>query len=363
MSDTHENYADLAQQQKLSRIQDAMNANWQDYCQLLTSLPMEYEIAASLKLLNVADQLMNQSNDEVANKFTDSSLVERYLIGGVEDSQTRKQYGFDTQLLGSMQGYASFKKVLRNDPEGLAKLLKIIPANGRIDGWHFTQFVDGYNSLFAENGFKQTCLFPATRLLSMKRPDQFVAISTDTVDLVCQAFSVKPLKKHDFQRYWDDIIVALQSADWFNVEQPVDGQQRPIFRARVALFERLICQPNDDYIVPEMVDKPACNDSSETNIESSDAIYSDNSGVAEPSSDPALIKAPIKKKISQPKKMTIDKKKSAKVNKNAATKLMSQYYFANKEKFAKVNMSASRDKIIEKLIDGESVEEAFNQML
>ncbi len=363
MSDTHENYADLAQQQKQSRIQDAMNANWQDYCQLLTSLPMEYEIAPSLKLLNVADLLMNQSCTDVPNNFADSSLVERYLIGGVEDNQTRKQYGFDTQLLGSMQGFASFKKVLRNDPEGLAKLLKIIPAKGRIDGWHFTQFVDGYNSLFAENGFKQTHLFPATRLLSMKRPDQFVAISADTVDVVCQAFSVKPLKKQDFQRYWDDIIVALQSANWFKAEQPVDAQQTPIFRARVALFERLICQPSDDYIASDTVDRPDCNNSLETKIESSGAIYSDNSGVAVRSSDPAPIKTPIKKKISQPKKMTIDKKKSAKVNKNAATKLMSQYYFANKEKFAKVNMSANRDKIIEKLIDGESVEEAFSQML
>jgi len=61
--------------------------------------------------------------------------------------------------------------------------------------------------------------------------------------------------------------------------------------------------------------------------------------------------------------MTIVQRKSEKVNKNAATKLMSQYYFANKAQFAKVDMSAKRDLIIEKLCNGESVEEAFESLL
>ncbi len=357
MTETSESNDNIQDEQKVSVLQKAIKANWQDYYQILTTLPAEYEIAPSLKLLNVADQLMNQSSCN----FSESSLVERYLIGGIEDNQTLKQYGFDTQLLGSMQGFASFKKVLKNDPEGLTKLLKIIPANGRIDGWHFTQFVDGYQSLFADNGFKQTHLFPATRLLSMKRPDYFVALNANTMETLCTAFSVKPLKKQDFQRYWDDIIITLHRAPWFNLEQPEDQQQTPIYRARMALFERLICQPSDDYIVSISVDELRPDHLPNMEVESTDAR------IVTPSSEVSQTKPPIKKKISQkisqPKKMTIDKKKSAKVNKNAATKLMSQYYFANKEKFAKVNMGASREKIIDKLIAGESVEQAFEIVL
>lgn len=342
---------------RIALLQEALNSTWQDYYEQLTLLPATFELPSSLKLLNVADQLMNQSNSEGVNNFANSSIAERFLIGGVEDSQTARQYPFNTQLLGSMQGLASFKKVLRNDPEGLARLLKIIPAFGRIDGWHFTQFVDGYQTLFAANGFKQTQLFPATRLLAMKRPDQFVAISADTLAFICQAFTIKTLKKQDFQRYWDEIIVTLQKSLWFKQEQSENIQQAPIFRARMALFERFICQPNEDDFISIPTDEIINDHSLDESIKSSSANGSAYAYAPEATTKPAI------RKISQPKKMTIEKKKSAKVNKNAATKLMSQYYFANREKFAKVNMGAKRDKIIAQLIDGKSVEEAFNQAL
>jgi len=356
---THTTAADtpLTDESRISLIQTAINSSWLDYYQLLSRLPPSFGLAPSLKLLNIADQLMNQSSAEEANDLTDSSLAERYLIGGIEDSQTAKQFSLNPQLLGSMQGFASFKKVLKSDPQGLAKLVKIIPAYGRIDGWHFTQFIDAYQSLFADNGFKQTHLFPATRLLSMKRPDQFVAISAESVEFVCHAFEVKILKKQDFQRYWDDIIVPLQKAPWFTSEQPEENNQAPIFRARMALFERFICQPSEDHLLSDTVDRAASDRPSEESIDSSSANMNAPSYSPEPTTKPVI------KKVSQPKKMTIEKKKSAKVNKNAATKLMSQYYFANREKFAKVNMGDKRDKIIARLIDGESVEEAFNQVL
>lgn len=344
-------------------VQAALSSNWPDYYEQLTQLPQAFELAACLKLLDVADQLMNQSNVEGLNQFINSNLIERYLIGGVEDSQTAKHYPFNTQLLGNMQGFASFKKVLKSAPEGLAKLLKIIPTYGRIDGWHFTQFIDAYQALFAANGFKQTHLFPATRLLTMKRPDQFVAINADSVELVCQTFAIKPLKKQDFQRYWDEVIVALQKTSWFNMEQPEEDQQTPIFRARMALFERFICQPNENYSNSAPEDTIVENKPSSESICSGTDTNTNNVSSNKISHEAEAAKTPVKKKVTQPKKMTIDKKKSAKVNKNAATKLMSQYYFANKEKFAKANMNASRDKIIAKLIDGESVEEAFKLAL
>jgi hypothetical protein len=61
----------------------------------------------------------------------------------------------------------------------------------------------------------------------------------------------------------------------------------------------------------------------------------------------------------QPKKLTIAKRKSAKVNRNAATKLMSQFYFANKDRFPADKLKEKRETIIDKLVDGESVEDAF----
>jgi len=267
--------------------------------------------------------------------------------------------------MGDMHSFASFKKLLRTDAAGLAKLMKIIPTSGPIDGWHYMQFVDSYRQLFSENGFKQAQLFPATRLLTMKRPDQFVAMSPETAPLFCQTFSIKALKNQDFQRYWDQIVLPLQKTAWYKADQPMEVSQLALYRARVALIERFICTPQTANVSDtntsshlETVSNAEANTTTETmSVVSNETENGSNSIVEE------VKPATVKKVVSQPKKLTIAKLKTAKGNKAAATKLMSQYYFANKDKFAKADMGASREKIIEQLIEGKSVEDAFNEVL
>ncbi|TQV84361.1 hypothetical protein [Aliikangiella coralliicola] len=342
----------------VAQLNTLINANWTDYYQALSQLAANYQIPECLKLLNAADEILNQADDPA-----NASQTERYLIGGVKDAQTANQFPFDTQILGNMESFASFKKLLRNDPAGIAKLLKIIPKTGPIDGWHFMQFIDSYQQLFAANGFKQSVLFPATRLLSMKRPDQFVAISEATADTFYSALKIKPLKKQDFQRYWDEIITAIHKTDWFQTNQPTDPAQLPFHRGRMALLERFAATPAAGLVIQNSPDL----DEVQTSTEEMTSVPAANHVTDKPQShsvlaneyQPKVKKAPV----AQPKKMTIDKRKTAKTNIAAATKLMSQYYFANKEKFAKVNVKAHRESIIQRLVDGESVAEVFESLL
>jgi hypothetical protein len=384
-------------------LQQIINTSWDDYLNTINSLSAGYEISSCLKLLNVADELLNQNND-----FSQSTQLERFLIGGISDSKVKNSYDFNTNLMGSMQGFASFKKLLKTDPAGLAKLLKIIPTLGPIDGWHFMQFVDGFKQLFADNGFKQAYVFPATRLLSMKRPDQFVALDADSAATFCQALAIKPLKNQDFQRYWDEIILPLQKAPWYKMHQPIDPAQIPIHRSRFALIERLLCTPIDfqhnlksgeaevvvsaESNLAETLTEPAKQTLEQTlqantlqvnavqvnavQVNTAQTNTSKETFAAETSAQTGVehnlsadfnhyTNKPIvvKQATKQPKKMTIAKKKSAKVNQAAATKLMSQYYFANKQQFAKVDMGKNREAIIAQLIEGESVEDVFAEFL
>lgn len=349
------------QEQLKQRLNRVIKASWDEFYQTIIGLSAGYEIGACLKLLNVADELLNQGND-----FSQSSVVERYLIGGVKDNKAYNNYPFGAQLLGDMQSFASFKKLLNKDPAGLAKLLKVIPTNGPVDGWHFMQFVDEFKQLFESNGFKQAYVFPATRLLSMKRPDQFLALDQITGALFCQALAIKPLKNQDFQRYWDEIIVPIQKSPWFKADQPMDPAQLPIHRSRFALLERLVCTP----IVLSETENQTSALSGETHSENKAQSITIEQNETDSLRSADLItnfirEKPVetKKVFVQPKKLTIVKKKSAKLNKDAATKLMSQYYFANKEKFGKVDMSKNREIIINKLIEGASVEETFAELL
>ena len=382
-----------------SLIDNKLNISWELYLQAINQLPANYKIAPSLKLLNLADGLMNQLNSGVL----ESTPQERNLLGGISDNKTVKEYQLDTELLGGMSSFAAFKKILKNDPAGVQKLLKIIPANGRIDGWHYMQFTDGYRQLFETNGTKQAPLFPATRLLAMKRPDQFVCISPDTDLGFYQAFATKPLKKQDFTRYWDDIILTIQKTAWFKQDLPMDPSQLAIYRARVCLLERILNQPDISYQA-ELEDENEAvvsNQFAEQSTESIAEAQSNNQhqdllnvseqplnkglennqvtagrssiGNINYQSDEKIISkngidigensAKIYQTAKQPKKLKIAQRKSAKVNKAAATKLMSQYYFANKAKFAKVDMGAKREQIIEMLCDGQSVEDAFEALI
>jgi hypothetical protein len=351
---------DLAQaEEKLKqRLASAIAADWQTYYQTINQLSVGYEIAPSLKLLHIADELLNQTND-----FSQSSDIERFLVGGVQDNKVTNTYSFDTRLLGDMQGFASFKKLVKKDPEGLTKLLRIIPSNGPVDGWHFMQFVDAFQQLFTANSLKQAYVYPLTRLMTMKRPDQFVALNKESAEIFCKALTIKPLKNNDFQRYWDDIILPIQKSPWYKTDMPMEVAELAIYRARFALLERIICTPVVETEITSQVQEQAQSIASSSNETAPNSSHEEASIKASASfiaPQPAIT---MKKKVEQPKKMTIAKKKSAKVNQNAATKLMSQYYFANKEKFSKVNMAAHRESIINKLIDGESVEEAFSEIL
>ena len=335
-------------------IENILNASWETYYQSLHQLSRGYQLPECLKLLNAADEILNQGKD-----VTQTTPVERSLIGGINDAQVEKQYGFGG-LLGDMQGFASFKAVLKKDPQGLAKLFKVIPSNGPIDGWHFAQFIDYYQSWFAENGYKQTHLFPATRLLSMKRPDQFVTISEATNQLICQAFSIKPLKKQDFQRYWDEVILAIQNTQWFKAFPPMDAAEQPFHRVRVALLERLAATPIEMAEI-ELTSKPENASEEVSELDTSESSVTKPAQVV--SQYMQAERTPkAKKVVKQPKKMTITQRVTAKSNQTAATKLMSQYYFANKAKFAKVNMAKYREQIIERIVDGESVEVIFAEI-
>ena len=375
--------ADPLEQMKLT-VASLLKSDWDAYYQSIMTLPRSYQIAASLKLLNAADSLINQpsAEGELAKTCLDNSQsFQRSMLAGISDQQTRKHYSFSTNLLGNMESFASFKIIVKTDPSGVQRLLKIIPANGKIDGWHFMQFIDAYQSLFASHGYKQIHLFPATRLLSLRRPDQFFAISPQTVESICSCLNIKPLKKQDFQRYWDEVIGAIHNTLWFKSEA-YQVSEIGVFRARVALFERIF-YVDDGLSGDEESNYPEVSDvrHSESNnygtletataeesnpVESTEAGSIGTDSIQIIDTDRGDIESRVAKQIAnakQPKKLTIAKRKSAKVNRNAATKLMSQYYFANKTRFPADKLKEKRETIIDKLVDGESVEEAFESAM
>jgi len=314
-----------------------------DYQQQLQNLSVDFQLPACCKLLHITTELFNGETD-----LTKSTVAERFLIGGIDDIQTHKTYAFNKQLLGGLDGYASFKKILKSDPQGFADLMKVLPSVGPVDAWHYLQFIDNYKSWFLNNGYKQCRLYPATRLLSMKRPDIFVPLTEETMTVLCTSLSIKPLKNQDFMGYWDKIVQTIHKMKWF-IQAPTEiTSELTLDRVRVALLERLLIDPPpiEEFVIEQ-----------ESELNTSDNEVEITSLIKEATS--AVVRKPVK----QPKKMTIAKRQTVKGNRNAATKLMSQYYFANKQTYSKIDIKKYREKIIEQLIEGGSVEEIFAKLL
>jgi len=228
-------------------INQCLNADWNEYNRYLQDLSSGYQLPNCLKLLQETDRLLNQQTD-----LLDSSATERMLIVGMTDSSTDRQYSFDIQILGGLNGFASFKKLVKKDPQGLNRLMKIIPKTGTVDGWHYLQFVDAFQQWFVDNGHKQSYLYPATRLLTMKRPDQFIPLNEETNSIICEVLAIKTLKKQDFKRYWDEVITRIHQTEWFKMFRPMDESQLPFHRVRVALLERMMIVPIDINVMEEV---------------------------------------------------------------------------------------------------------------
>ncbi len=336
-------------------LQASLSASWENYYQTLSQLSKGYQLPNCLKLLNAADEILNQGKD-----LTTTTVQERNLIAGVSDNQLTKSLQFDHQLLGDMTSYASFKKVIKADAEGFAKVMKVIPSNGAIDGWHFMQFIDTYQQWFAANGFKQSPLYPATRLLSLKRPDQFVCLNEHSQSKLCDALDIKPLKKQEFQRYWDNIITPIQKAKWFDSFLPMEAAEQPLHRVRFAMLERLLATPLNELELAQIATPAIAHQPQEANKTNAEPVKANltQSSLIQP------VKDTNRKSVhKQPKKLVMEQRQTVKGNLNAATKLMSQYYFANKAKYSSVNLSQFRQEIIERLIQGESVEAVFDSYL
>ncbi|MFB1000065.1 MAG: hypothetical protein QMC13_07535, partial [Colwellia sp.] len=63
-------------------------------------------------------------------------------------------------------------------------------------------------------------LAAATRLLAMRRPDQFIALNNNKIDILCQGLSIAKFKNTDFSSYWHDMIGTLRTFPWWHHAKP-----------------------------------------------------------------------------------------------------------------------------------------------
>jgi hypothetical protein len=163
------------------------------------------------------------------------------------DSQTRRAIaGLPNQVMpsaawfGSMQGAGTFKNVVIEHPQLLSDALDQIPSDGTVTRAQYQRFIRIFVKAFPNGGGG---IGTSTRLLSMKRPDQFLCVDSANLKKLAKDVGIIRADQLDYDRYWDEIVVRIMNTPWWKSETPLAGWDLKAWESRAAMLDALFYEP------------------------------------------------------------------------------------------------------------------------
>ncbi len=149
--------------------------------------------------------------------------------------------GFDTRWawFGSMSGLGYFHQAVNNNNIHLSLALDNIPAKGEVARFQYQAYLDEFIQAFPNKG---RAIGSATRLLAMKRPDQFVCFDSKNKEKLCKDFGIAQANMN-FDRYWVEIIERIMDSPWWNVHRPADKEDGQVWDSRAAMLDAIFYDP------------------------------------------------------------------------------------------------------------------------
>ena len=210
----------------------AKAAPWVIYQEFINSQAVRHGLDERLRLLDFVSNLNTSTLGEL-------SVEDRLAFVGKHTSEhDTALYNFDVQWFGQTKTAKGFHELLSVNPAAFDDALSKIPDEGEVTQSQFADFVGGFMVAIMSTGEKPT-LAVATRLLAMKRPDQFITINSTKIDELCQGLNIAKVKLHDFEGYWTDVIGTIRTMPWYNSEQPSDESELALWNNRVVLMDLL----------------------------------------------------------------------------------------------------------------------------
>jgi len=199
---------------KMARI-----APWPIYLGFIEQQVTAHALIERFKLLDHITALREQPLTE---------LIEEDLLAFVGKHTNKHDpavFDFDVEWFASTKSAKGFHQLLQSNTADFDTALAFIPLTGDVTFAHYQQFVTAYQKIFTQcttnkpQGEKAP-LAAATRLLAMRRPDQFIALTNAKIDIFCQGLSIVKFDNFDFFSYWQEMILTLRSFVWWRQEEP-----------------------------------------------------------------------------------------------------------------------------------------------
>lgn len=169
--------------------------------------------------------------------FKDLDAQARRAIAGLPNQVMESAAWF-----GSMKGAGIFKNAVIERPGHLSDALDHIPASGTVTRTQYQCFINEFCKAFPNGG---DGVGTATRLISIKRPDQFLCVDSANRNRLAKDVGIIRADLLDYERYWDEVVERIIDAPWWKSEPPVSGKDLKAWKARAAMLDALLYEPKE----------------------------------------------------------------------------------------------------------------------
>ncbi len=166
--------------------------------------------------------------------FQDMDIGRRKTIAGLPN-EWNEYWGW----FGSMRGAGYYHQAINKNDEYISFALDEIPLEGVITRDNYNAYIDLFLKAFP-NGRDGISI--ASRLLALKRPDQFVCLDSKNKNQLCKDFGIKQ-SGLDYERYWDDVVCRIMDSVWWNSEKPEENEAKQVWLGRAAMLDAIFYKP------------------------------------------------------------------------------------------------------------------------
>lgn len=168
------------------------------------------------------------------DSFSEMDLGMRKTIAGLPNDEN-EHWGW----FGGMSGAGYYHQAINENNPHISAAVDIIPLEGAVTSEHYRAYIDEFIQAFP-NGRDGVGI--ASRLLALKRPDQFVCLDSKNKAQLCKDFGIRQ-SGMDYVRYWDDVVCRIMDSVWWNSPKPQQKKAAQVWLGRAAMLDALFYQP------------------------------------------------------------------------------------------------------------------------
>lgn len=162
--------------------------------------------------------------------FASMPLPTRKTIAGLPNDQD-SHWGW----FGSMKGAGHYHHAVNENNPHLSRALDEVPSRGIVSRAQYERYIAEFIQAFPSG---RHGVAVASRLLALKRPDQFVCLDSRNRQRLCLDFGIAQTGM-TYERYWDEIIERIVDAPWWNSNRPKGVKEGAVWDGRAAMLDAI----------------------------------------------------------------------------------------------------------------------------